>query len=195
VDAAAITVGAGVADMLSRRQSDSAERDAMDDDAKKTALRMIPYGIYVLTANGADGAVAAATVNWVTQTAFSPPLVAVAVKVDSGAYAAVKASRQFVLNVLGKGQQGPAFTFFKPVQAVDGKLSGEAVHPGGNGVPILDSAAAALECKVAQIVELGDHHVVVAEVTEAHLQRVPEGRPDEAILEMKDLGPKVFYGG
>ena len=36
----------------------------MDDDAKKTALRMIPYGIYVMTAEDSDGNVAAATVNW-----------------------------------------------------------------------------------------------------------------------------------
>ena len=52
----------------------------MDADAKKTALRMIPYGIYVLTAEGKDGKVAAATVNWVTQTAFAPPLVVVGVR-------------------------------------------------------------------------------------------------------------------
>jgi flavin reductase (DIM6/NTAB) family NADH-FMN oxidoreductase RutF len=47
----------------------------MNEDAKKTALRMIPYGLYVLTAEGKDGAVAAATDNWVTQAAFTPPLV------------------------------------------------------------------------------------------------------------------------
>ena len=47
----------------------------MDADAKKTALRMIPYGIYVLTGESKDGKVAASTVNWVTQTAFAPPLV------------------------------------------------------------------------------------------------------------------------
>ena len=55
----------------------------MDQDAKKTALRMIPYGIYVLTADDGKGNVAAATVNWVTQTAFAPPLVVVGVKTDS----------------------------------------------------------------------------------------------------------------
>ena len=85
----------------------------MDDQAKKTALRMIPYGIYVMTAKGEDGALTAATVNWVTQTAFAPPLIVVGVKTDSGGYAAIKASRQFTLNVLGKGQQGAAFAFFK----------------------------------------------------------------------------------
>lgn len=167
----------------------------MDDQAKKTALRMIPYGIYVLTTKSDDGSINAATVNWVTQTAFNPPLIAVGVKVDSGAYAAVQQQRRFVLNVLGKGQQGPAFTFFKPVQVEDGKLSGEPYHDGANGAPILDNAPAALECKVAEIVALGDHHVVVAEVTDAHIQKAPDGRPDEAVLEMKDLGAKVFYGG
>ena len=40
----------------------------MDDAARKTALRMIPYGLYVMTAEHGDE-IAAATVNWVTQTA------------------------------------------------------------------------------------------------------------------------------
>lgn len=167
----------------------------MDEAAKKIALRMIPYGIYVMTAKHADGSVAAATVNWVTQTAFAPPLVAVGVKVDSGVYAAVKESKAFVLNMLGKGQQGPAFAFFKPAKLEDGKLSGEAIRDAANGAPILESAPAAVECKVVQIVELGDHHVVLGEVTEAHINKQPEGRPDEAILELKELGDNVFYGG
>ena len=53
----------------------------MDADAKKTTLRMIPYGLYVLTADDGKGTVGAATVNWVTQTAFTPPMVVVGVKV------------------------------------------------------------------------------------------------------------------
>ena len=40
----------------------------MDQDAKKTVLRMIPYGMYVLTTKSKDGNdVGAATVNWLTQ--------------------------------------------------------------------------------------------------------------------------------
>lgn len=167
----------------------------MEEATRKTALRAIPYGIYVLTAKAADGTLAAATVNWVTQTAFSPPLVAVGVKTDSGSYAAIKETGQFALNMLGKGQQGAAFAFFKPAKVEDGKLSGEAFHPGDNGAPIIDSAMAAVECKVVQIVEVGDHHTVIGEVTQAHVHQQPEGRPDAAILEMKDLGDNVFYGG
>jgi flavin reductase (DIM6/NTAB) family NADH-FMN oxidoreductase RutF len=37
----------------------------MDADARKTTLRMIPYGLYVLTSIDGDS-VGAGTVNWVT---------------------------------------------------------------------------------------------------------------------------------
>jgi hypothetical protein len=41
------------------------------------------------------------------------------------------------------------------------------------------------------IVEQGDHHIVI----DANVAQQPDGRPDEAILEMKELGDNVFYGG
>jgi flavin reductase (DIM6/NTAB) family NADH-FMN oxidoreductase RutF len=148
-----------------------------------------------LTADDGKGGTAAATVNWVTQTAFAPPLVVVGVKTDSGAYAILKNTRKFVLNMLGKDQKGLAFTFFKPAQLADGKISGQSFTPAANGAAILDAATAAVECTVTSIVEQGDHHIVVAEVTEAHVLKAPAGRPDAAILEMKDLGENVFYGG
>ena len=167
----------------------------MDDAAKKTALRMIPYGIYILTADDGQGNVAGATVNWVTQTAFNPPLVVVGVKTDSHAYGIIQKTKTFTLSMLGKEHKGLAFAFFKPAQMADGKLSGQPIHKGSNGAPILDAALAAVECKVTSIVEQGDHHIVVGEVTEAHLPKAIAGRPDVAILEMKDLGDNVFYGG
>jgi flavin reductase (DIM6/NTAB) family NADH-FMN oxidoreductase RutF len=48
---------------------------------------------------------------------------------------------------------------------------------------------------VVSIVEQGDHHIVVGEVIDVHLSKPPTGRPGSAILEMKDLGDNVFYGG
>jgi flavin reductase (DIM6/NTAB) family NADH-FMN oxidoreductase RutF len=166
----------------------------MDADRKKAALRMIPYGIYVLTAKDGDGNISAATVNWATQTSFDPPLVVVGVKADSGALAALKASGSFALNMLGKGQQGAAFAFFKPVEVEDGKLSGEAYRDGSTGSPVLESAPACVEFKLAEIVERGDHHIVIGEAVDVHGAEI-EGRPDDAVLHMRDLGDNVFYGG
>ena len=168
----------------------------MDLDAKKTTLRMIPYGLYVLTADDGKGTVGAATVNWVTQTAFAPPMVVVGVKADSAIYAVLKAAGTFALNMLSKDHKNIAFAFFKPTKLEHGMLSGQSFRHGTTtGQPILDAAIGAVECRVKAIVEEGDHHIVVGEVVDAHLRHPPTGRPDAAILEMKDLGDNVFYGG
>jgi flavin reductase (DIM6/NTAB) family NADH-FMN oxidoreductase RutF len=167
----------------------------MDADAKKTALRMIPYGLYVLTTDDGKGSISAATVNWVTQASFAPPLVAVGVKADSHGRHALSEGSFFALCMLGKDQKDAAYTFFKPTVVEGGKLSGQPYHAGSTGAPILDNAIAAIELKVTKIVEGGDHHVVIAETVDAHVMKPPAGRPDAAILELKDLGDSVFYGG
>ena len=122
----------------------------MDANTKKTALRMIPYGLYVLTAKGKDDTVAAATVNWVTQVSFAPPLVAVGVKADSHAHALIKESRAFALNVLGKGQQAMAFTFFKPAVRDGQTVSGEPFRWGSTGAPVLERTPAFVECRLVE---------------------------------------------
>ena len=167
----------------------------MDANVKKSVLRMIPYGMYVLTAKGKDDAVAAATVNWVTQASFAPPLVAVGVKTDSHAHAAIKHSNAFALNVLGKDQGPMAFTFFKPATREGQTISGEPFRWGTTGAPILERTPAAIECRLVDSVERGDHSIFVGEVVEVSQTKASEGRADDATLWLKDLGPSVFYGG
>ncbi|WP_041247617.1 flavin reductase family protein [Komagataeibacter medellinensis] len=167
----------------------------MDEQARKTALRMIPYGLYVLSAGTEQGGLAAATINWVTQTSFAPPLLALGIKTDSALYDVARRSGDLVLNILGQGQGGLAFTFFKHAEYADGKLAGQDIGWAANGAPILSAAPAAVELKVRHVVELGDHHTFIAEVIDVHLTRSITGRPDESVLQMKDLGEKVFYGG
>ena len=66
----------------------------MDENAKKKALLMIPYGLFVLGARQRRQATVA-TVNWLTQASFKPPLVVVGIKADSTAHALVKESKNF----------------------------------------------------------------------------------------------------
>jgi flavin reductase (DIM6/NTAB) family NADH-FMN oxidoreductase RutF len=167
----------------------------MDANVKKTVLRMIPYGLYVLTAKGKDDIVAAATVNWVTQVSFTPPLVVVAVKADSQIHPIIKESKAFVLNVLGKDQGATAFTFFKPAVREGRTVSGEPFRSGTTGAPVLERAPAFVECRLVESGERGDHSIFVAEVVEAGLAKAPEGRADDATLWLKDLGANIFYGG
>jgi flavin reductase (DIM6/NTAB) family NADH-FMN oxidoreductase RutF len=119
----------------------------MDANAKKTALRMIPYGLYVLMAETRDGRVAAATVNWVTQASFEPPLVVVGVKVGSSPHTIIPETKCFSLSILGKGQGPIAYAFFKPAQREGDRIGGEVVRAGKTGSPILVNAPAAVECE------------------------------------------------
>jgi len=159
----------------------------VDEAAKKQALRMIPYGLFVLTAkNGND--ITSATVNWVTQTSFKPPLVAVGIKADTHPYTTVKAAGTFAINVLGADQKDIAQAFFMTVEPEGNKLGPVTFREGTTGSPILNEAPAYWECRVVDVVEQGDHHIFVGEVIEAG---VKEG-PSPTLL-MRDTG--WDYGG
>ena len=156
---------------------------------------MIPYGLYVMTAEDIDGRISAATVNGVTQSSFKPPLVAVGVKADSQIHDIIKTAGNFALNVLGKGQQGAAYAFFKPAERDGQKISGEPFRAGSTGPPVLENTPAFVECRLVTTVEEGDHSIFVGEVVDAGVIQEPEGRADEVTLLLKDLGEKTFYGG
>ena len=168
----------------------------MTEDDRRFALRMIPYGVHVLTARhpGTDE-VAAATVSWVTQTSFEPPLLAVALRPTSAAYRCLRAANGFVLHNLGKEDKDEAWTFRRPAVPDEVGLSGFRVSTAHNGAPLLFNAVAAIECHVHAVFEFGDHHTIVGEVIIAHVRLPPQGRPDEMMLHLAELGPTIFYGG
>ena len=167
----------------------------MDVSQKKTALRMIPYGLYVLTGETNDGRIAASTVNWVTQVSFDPPLVVVGVKADSGPHDVIKQAGCFALSVLGKDQGATAFTFFKPAERDGDTIGGEPVRSGSTGAPIIESCPAYVECQLVETLEKGDHSIFVGKVVDAGIVSEPEGRPDDMTLTLRDLGDNIFYGG
>ena len=167
----------------------------MDNQVKKSVLRMIPYGLYVLTSESEDGDIAAATINWVTQASFDPPLIAVGVKADSGAHEIIKKSKVFALNYLNKKQQGMAYMFFKTLEREGDSIGGEKFTIGSYGGPLLTNAAAYLECKLVDTIERGDHSIFVGEVVDAGMNTQFKGRADADTLVLSDLGEKVYYGG
>ena len=155
--------------------------------AKKTILRTIPYGLYVLGVNHA-GEDAAACINWVTQTSFEPPLIVMGVKKDSGAYALLKKSGKFALSFLESGQKDLAFAFFKPTTVEGNHINGHEFERGAiSSAPVLSSTPAFIEGTYVGEVDMGDHSCVVGQVADAVLKR------DYQILTLKECG--VNYGG
>jgi flavin reductase (DIM6/NTAB) family NADH-FMN oxidoreductase RutF len=157
----------------------------MDEQAKKTALRMIPYGLFVLGV-GEGQTATASTVNWVTQTSFNPPLVVVGVK-GGATLDRLRERGKFAVSVLGAGQKDMAFAFFKHVEPEDGKLGGYAFETQTTGAPVLVDAPAWFECELEQELDIGDHSIVVGRVVEAGVRRETD------VLTLKECG--VNYGG
>ena len=160
----------------------------MDAEVKKQTLRLLTYGLYVLTAADGDE-LAAGTVSWLSQASFSPPLVMVGVKVDSGVHDLIEKTGAFAVNILGEGQMDEASAFFRPSQVGEGTINGLAFEPGPEtGAPLLLDLPAWFEARVTDTIKRGDHSVVVAEVINAGLRDT-----DAVPLEMWDTG--WSYGG
>lgn len=160
----------------------------MDAEAKKRALRMISYGLYVVTARRGEE-LAGGTVNWLTQASFVPPLVAVALRAESHLRDVVEGAGAFAVNLLGSGQKALAQDFFRPSRAEGPFLNDHPFRPGpATGSPILEEVPAWFEARVKEILAAGDHHLFLGEVVEAGVAD-PTARP----LEMSATG--WHYGG
>ena len=141
----------------------------MDEKLRKQVLRMFSYGVYILTSKFEDN-FCAATVTWVSQASFEPPLISVCIKSGSVSYAVVKERGEFLLHILGENQRDLAASFFKKTTLENGLINQEEYHLQDN-LPLLAAVPAYLKCKVVAIIEKGDHPLFLAEVKNAVIQK------------------------
>src|SRR5512143_1147358 len=111
----------------------------MDPNAKKSALRMLNYGLYVVTA-ATPGDRGAFLCNWLTQCSFDPPLVVMAVENQAHSLAVIRASGRFVVNVLETGQKDLASWFGRHSAKVGDKLANRLLMATPTGLPVLPEA-------------------------------------------------------
>src|SRR5262249_30994462 len=110
----------------------------------------------------------AATVTWLSQASFKPPLLMAAVRTNSNVFRCLEASGLAAVHILGSHQTDVAQKFFFPTKASDGTINGEPFVNGATGVPVLQNTAAYVECRLLRTLDnLGDHAIVVLEVVEA----------------------------
>lgn len=136
----------------------------MDANTKKTVLSQFPYGLYVVTvAHG--GTEHAMTANWVTQAAFEPPMVVVAVENASETIDMIRDAHHFAVNLLKEGQRDLAAKMGRTSEQAPQKLKGVKTKPGpASGAPLLVEALGWVECRVVATLPAGDHTVVLGEV-------------------------------
>jgi flavin reductase (DIM6/NTAB) family NADH-FMN oxidoreductase RutF len=160
------------------------------DKLRRRVLWAMPYGLYVLGTRAGDRR-NGMTVNWVTQVSFDPKLVAVSVEKEAFTHRLLVDGGVFALNLVDREDRAIVRKFTKPVEAdLEARtLNGFAFHDGLSGAPVLDQAAAYVDCVVRQQVEVGDHTLFLGEVVDAGFQK-PE---DTGTLRMEDT--RMNYGG
>ncbi len=174
----------------------------LNREDRTLAMRMIPYGVFVVTAiDPRTRQAAAVTVHWLTQTSFEPCLLVASLKADHPVLPIIRATNRFAVNMLGKEDRGEAFAFARPTVLTgsldDGsaKMGGWGVMWGRHGTMLLLNAVSVLECEMRAILEAGDHFPVIAEVIDIHIRLPQDGRPDGMVLRLPELGVTKFYGG
>ncbi|MGW5640979.1 flavin reductase family protein [Streptomyces sp. NPDC003832] len=106
------------------------------------------------------------TVSAFTSLSLQPPMVLIALDHGSSLLSVLQRTRRFGLNILGAGQDDLATTFAR--KGTD-KFAGVAWQEDA-GLPKLFGTIGWLACEVAQLVEGGDHMVVMGTVLSADHQ-------------------------
>ena len=153
---------------------------------KKTILRRIPGGLFIVTAkdkNYATGAV----ISFVTQISMDPSYIAIAIRKDSSLYNVAENSEYLAIHFPSKEQQTMVSEFFKIKDQSEYSLNGYAYSWSELNNPILVDIPMVIEGKIIEIIDKGDHPIFICEVENTIL------RQDVEMLTMADTN--WHYGG
>ncbi len=135
---------------------------ALSPDDFKQALTRWASGVTIVTARD-GGEVHGMTVSAFASVSLDPPLVLVCADKSSNTNALIQRAGVFTVNVLAVGQEALSNKFaskkdeWRRFEELD-------CDDGATGCPRIPGAAVALDCKVEQTVDAGDHLVYIGRV-------------------------------
>ena len=140
---------------------------AISKDEFRAALARFPSGVTVVTSRDAEGRLHGITVSAFSSVSLAPPLVLVCIERETGSHHALSETENFVVNILGEGQEELSNRF---ASRLEDKFGGVAHRPGLGEIPVLEAALVALECRMAYRHAGGDHTIFVGEIERAHVR-------------------------
>ena len=144
---------------------------AVDPVAFRRALGRFATGVTVITALTPDGAPAGCTVSAFCSVSMDPPLVLACIGRGRSMHRTLAEVTGFAVNILRSDQADLARCFAR--SGAD-RFTGVATRPAPDGVPLLDGTIASLRCERHELLEGGDHTIVLGRVVDLH---VDEGEP------------------
>ncbi|RIJ17245.1 alpha/beta fold hydrolase [Henriciella mobilis] len=171
---------AAIVDFLERRVPRFTPEYRSGSDARtlRDALGCFATGVTVVTAMTGEQSPIGLTANSFTSVSLDPALLLVCIAKSAGSLSSLKAASHFGVNVLHIGQQGISNTFAKPGED---RFAQTPWQRGNHDVPLINGALANFECRQQEIVDGGDHEILIGEVLRAKF----EPRRD----------PLLYFGG
>lgn len=118
-------------------------------------------GVTVVTANDASGNPIGFTANSFASVSIDPPLLLVCIAKTSRNFATMTSAKGFAVNVLSDKQMTVSNTFAKPVED---RFAAVEWKSGPHGAPILAGVSAWFDCSLNEIVDAGDHAILIGRV-------------------------------
>ncbi|MBI1173448.1 flavin reductase [bacterium] len=129
--------------------------------ALRDAFGLFMTGVTVVTTRDAKGRPLGFTANSFSSVSLDPPLLQVSIARGSQNYAAFANAPGFTVNILSEGQREVANTFARPVAD---RFATVRWQDGPVGAPVLDGVAAWFDCHSHQVVEAGDHAILIGRI-------------------------------
>jgi flavin reductase (DIM6/NTAB) family NADH-FMN oxidoreductase RutF len=136
---------------------------AVDDQAFRAGMRHLTAHVCLITTKSADGERHGLTATAVCSVSASPPTLLCCVNRNSSSHAAIRASGILAVNVLAVEDKALADRFA-------GAIRGEARFAAGlwgqleTGAPVLESALATFDCRLANAVDVTTHGILFGEI-------------------------------
>ena len=146
---------------------------AIDPMELRKALGAFVTGVTVVTTREADGTPRGFTANSFTSVSLDPPLVLVCIGKSALSCDVFCRCESFAINILAEDQTDTSANFASKDAE---KFSRAAWRPGTGGSPIIEGTAAWIECARHEVVDAGDHVILMGRVTDlAHTTSNPLG--------------------
>lgn len=134
-----------------------------DPRALRDVLGTFATGVTVVTTLSVENTPIGLTCNSFSSVSLSPPLVLWSLSLRSPNLSNFLQAPHFAVNILAADQVDVAHRFARP--AAD-KFEGIVHQPGASGVPLIEGAAAHLECRNETRYYSGDHVIFIGHVLE-----------------------------
>jgi len=135
--------------------------ESFDPRDFRIALGAFATGVAIVTTLDPQGAPVGLTCNSFSSVSLSPPLVLWSLSLRSPNLPNFMQAERFAVNILAGDQLALARRFSRPIP---GKFAGVPYRGGMGGVPLLDGAAAQLECRNETRHYSGDHVIFIGHV-------------------------------